>query len=298
MGGFLGYFVPSVCAFTYVVGALMLKRASALGVGPWRIGFLANAAMAVLFLPWGLLYPGLAEPLASAAYWQPALSGLCFCVGQILLFLAIQGGDVSVTTPVMGAKVILVALLSLLLKAGHISWQWWLGACLSTTAVVCLHVGGAPGHRARVGRTVLLTLISAVCFSMSDVVVQKFSPRWGAGRYTNLMFLANAVYSLAFIPFFRTSLWQIERRAWGWTAAGAGLLAINNAGIVLAIAVWRSATTVNILYSLRGLISVVVVWTVGHWFGSEEQHLTPAVFRARVIGAALMLAAIILVLVP
>jgi NADH:ubiquinone oxidoreductase subunit 5 (subunit L)/multisubunit Na+/H+ antiporter MnhA subunit len=61
--------------------------------------------------------------------------------------------------------------------------------------------------------------------------------------------------------------------------------------------VWRAATSVNILYSLRGLVSVTLVWLIGHWFNNEEQHLAPQVFRFRLVGAALMLAAIVLVLV-
>ena len=288
--------VPLVCALLYVVAALMLKRASALGVGAWRIGFLANWAMFLLFLPWALLHPGTSEP-APTSYWQPAVSGLLFLGGQMFIFLALQKGDVSVTTPVMGTKVLLVALLSLLLHAGAVSLRWWLAAGLSTAAVGLLHFGEPHTGRARVGRTVLLAAMSALTFSLSDVLLQKWAAAWGSGRYLNLMFFATAVYTFAFVPFFRAPLTAMDRRAWAWTAGGAVLLAINNAGIGFAIAHWRSATTVNILYSLRGLFSVGLVWAVGHWFASEEQHLTPRVFRARLAGAALMLAAIVLVLV-
>lgn len=279
----------------YVIAALMLKRASALGVGAWRIGFLANWGMFLLYLPWGLLHPGSDTPMP-ADYWQPALSGLLFLGGQMFIFLALQKGDVSVTTPVMGTKVLLVALLSLLLHAGGVSLRWWLAAGLSTAAVALLHFGEPHAGRARVGRTVLLAGLSALAFSLSDVLLQKWAAAWGSGRYLNLMFLATALYTFAFVPFFRAPLTALDRRAWGWTAGGALLLAVNNAGIGYAIAHWRAATAVNILYSLRGLLSVGLVWAVGHWFANEEQHLTPRVFRARMVGAALMLAAIILVL--
>jgi hypothetical protein len=74
-------------------------------------------------------------------------------------------------------------------------------------------------------------------------------------------------------------------------------MALNNAGIVLAIGVWGGATAVNIVYSARGLVSIGAVWIIGHWFHSAEQHLEPSVLRYRLVGAALMLAAIVLVLV-
>jgi hypothetical protein len=57
-----------------------------------------------------------------------------------------------------------------------------------------------------------------------------------------------------------------------------------------------SATAVNIVYSVRGLFSVLAVWLVGHWFGSAERHLGGPVLRLRFVGATLMVAAVALVL--
>jgi drug/metabolite transporter (DMT)-like permease len=290
------FVIPAACAFTYVVAALMLKRASALGIGPWRIGFLANWVMLLVFLPLGLLASGEAGA-APALPWQPALNAVLFLGGQMFIVLALQRGDVSVTTPVMGTKVILVALLSLLLRAGEVSLQWWIGAVLSTTAVALLHFGEPHENRARLGRTVLLASLSALSFSLCDVLVQKWVGDWGSRRYLMWMFLFNALYSFAFVPFFRAPLSALNAQAWRWTAAGALLLALNNAGIALAIAVSRAAAPVNIAYSARGVVSVGLVWAVGHWFHNEEKHLSPRVFRFRLTGAALMCAAIVLVLV-
>jgi hypothetical protein len=168
---------------------------------------------------------------------------------------------------------------------------------LSTTAVVLLHFGEPHGRRARLGRTVVLACLSALSFSLCDVVLQKWVGDWGAARYLPPMFLFSALYSLAFIPLFRAPLWALDRQAWAWAGGGAVMLAVNNAGIALSIGVWREATSVNIIFSFRGLMSVALVWAVGHWFASEEQHLSPRVFRARMAGAACMLAAIVLVLI-
>ena len=291
----LGFVIPAVCAFLYVVAALMLKRAGALGVGPWRIGFIANWVMLFVYLPWGLWQPGAEGPMP-ADYWQPALNALLFLGGQTFTFLALQKGDVSVTAPVMGTKVLMVALFTLVLRAGAVSTQWWVAAGLSTAAVGLLHFGEPHAGRTRVGQTVMLTSVSALSFSLGDVLLQKWSGAWGSGRYVTLMFLFTAIYTFAFVPFFRAPLRALDRRAWCWSGAGAVVLAVNNAAIAVAISVWKSPIAVNILYSLRGLFSVGLVWAIGHWFANEEQHLSPRVFRVRLAGAALMLTAIVLVL--
>ena len=46
---------------------------------------------------------------ALAQFYQPVLVGLLFVVAQLFTFLALQKGDVSVVTPVLGSKVLLVA---------------------------------------------------------------------------------------------------------------------------------------------------------------------------------------------
>lgn len=287
--------VPLACAFVYVVGAMTLKRAAALGVGAWRTSFIANWTMFIAFVPFWLGLGGQVHPLAD--YWQPALVALVFLGGQALIFVALNLGDVSVTTPVMGCKVILVALFSSVLHAGDVPLRWWIGAALSASAVLLLHVGDRHGERRRVGLTVLLAGFSSVCYSLSDVLMQKWVPAWGVGSFFPPMFLALGLFSCGFIPLFHAPLSALDARAWRWVGLGGILLALNNTGIVLAIGWWGGATAVNIVYSARGLLSVVLVWAIGHWFASEEKALEPRVLRFRIAGAALMLAAIALVLV-
>ena len=225
--------LPLVCALTYVLGALAVKRANAFGVGIWRTSFLSNVAIALLFVPVWFGYGGQVHPLAD--YWQPAVSAL-------------------------------------------------------------LHLGGESRQR-HVGRTVLLATGSATLFSLGDVLLQKWVPVWGQGNYFPPMFLIVALMSCAFVPFFHAPLTAMPAAAWRWVGPGALLLALNNAGVVLAIMLVGSATVVNIIYSVRGLFSVLLVWLIGHWFTNEEKDLGGRVLRLRLAGAGLMVAAIVLVLI-
>jgi len=291
----LHLFIPLACAFVYVLSALALKRAAELGVGVWRTTFVANWTSCLGFLPIWLLAGR--PTVAWQLYWQPAVVALLFLAGQAFIFLALKKGDVTITTPVLGGKVIMVALFTSLLRVGEVPVTWWIGATLSAAAVLLLHVGERPGELRQVRATVLIAFLSAVCYALSDVLVQKFAPVWGITAFVPAMFLGVGLYSLVLIPFFNAPLRTMPGQAWRWVGFGSVLLTLNNAGIVLAIGHWGGATAVNIVYSARGLVSVGLVWAIGHWFKNREKHLEPRVLRFRLIGAGLILAAIVLVLV-
>lgn len=284
--------IPLASSFGYVAAVLLLKRASAWGVGLWRTTFVSNLAMGVCFAPlWWLGGPG----QDAAQLWQPALAGALFIVGQVATFVAIEG-DVSVATPVLGLKILFVALFSTVLLADAVPLRWWFAAAFSSAAIVLLNRGTAGGAHRRIGRTVLAATGAAAAFALTDVLVQKWAPDWGAGRFVPFMFWAVAAFSFAMIPFFRAPLRAVPAAAWRWLGPGAIVLAFQAAGMAVTLAVFGEATAVNIVYSSRGLWSVVAVWLIGHWFHNEEQHLGAGVLRGRLSGAVLMLAAVLLVM--
>ena len=80
-------------------------------------------------------------------------------------------------------------------------------------------------------------------------------------------------------------------------AAGAVCLSLQGMMFIVAVAEYGEATVANILYSSRGLWSVLAVWAVGHWFRNREQHLGARTLVWRLTGAALITIAIVLVIV-
>jgi hypothetical protein len=82
-----------------------------------------------------------------------------------------------------------------------------------------------------------------------------------------------------------------------WLLPGAVLLAMQAAGMAFTLGTHGRATAANILYSTRGLWSVLAVGLLGAWLGTAgERKLPPEVFRRRLWGAGLMMAAVALVL--
>jgi len=306
---------PFTASLLYIAAALFLKRAQQLGGGVLRTTFIANVAIALVFaalLPMG----GKGQP--AAELWQPALVAVLFVAGQVFAVLALSLGDVSVATPVLGAKTIFVAWFTTLLLATRLPWQLWCAAGLSFGAIALLNQkpgpvpqagDGAlpsstdagmvsdsePGHHRRLGQTLLYSLLAAAAYALFDVLVQKWAPTWGTGRFLPIMFAMSAVLSLGFVPFIREPWRAVPRAAWPALGAGAFFMALQSFAFVSGVAMFGDATAMNVVYSARGVWSVAAVWFIGHWFANTEGQLGGGVLRWRLAGAVLMTSAIVLV---
>lgn len=287
----LSVLLPLSAALLYVVGALLVKRTGDFGVGIWRTAFVSNLISALVFQ---VLLP-LGGTFHFHLLWQPALVGVLFLLGQLFNYLALQRGDVSVATPVLGVKIILVALFTTLLLTQGVPAKLWAAAALSSLAIALLHLTGGAKHH-HVGSTILYAGTSGAMFALFDVLVQKWSPAWGAGRFLPVVLGFVAVFSVVLIPFFHAPITAIPRPAWPWLISGCLIIGFQSMVFVMTVVKFRNATSANVIYSSRGLWSVVAVWAIGHWFANREQHLPAGVLRWRLAGALLMMAAIALVM--
>jgi drug/metabolite transporter (DMT)-like permease len=289
--------LPFISAVVYVAAALSLKRAADLGADPWRTTRIINYTSAAVSLPLWLL--GGTIPSASL-WWQPAVAAVLFFTGQVFTLLALSTGDVSVATPVLGVKILLVALLTAVLIGESIGPRLWTAAALSTAAIALLNVSRLHTHK-NVGRTILLAGLGAAAYACFDVLVQKWSPVWGTGRFLPIAMTIAAAYSLALhrVGAPHTEPSAQSRAAYiTWVRAGAVCFALQGLMFISSISIYRQATSANVLYSSRGLWGVVAVWGVGHWFTNREQHLGARVLAWRFVGAILMMAALLTVLLP
>jgi drug/metabolite transporter (DMT)-like permease len=282
-----------LAAVGYASGALLVKRAADLGVGVWRSAFVANLIGALSFQPL-LVLGGTVHP---ELWWQPAVVGFCFMLGQWFVFLSLDGGDVSVATPVLGLKILLVAILVTALGGQTLRWQLWAAACLATIGIALLNRSGGNTAHHHVGRTILYASLAALVYAVFDVLVQTWSPHWGVGRFLPIAMGFSGLLSFVFILRFRAPLSAIPGPTWRWLLGGATVLGVQSVVFVAALAHWRNAAPANVVYSSRGLWSILMVGFLGHWVKSREQHLGRGVLAWRAAGAVLMMSAIVLVLV-
>lgn len=283
--------LPCAAGVLYALSQFGLKRAFELGVGPWRSAFIANWLSGLLFLPMAFIVPD--GPFWGG--WGPALAAsAALFVGQLLAFLAIERGDVSVAAPMMGAKVLGVVVLSVLLFRQGFGWDVWLAALLTTVAIAMLQWG--PAHdRGRVLRTVLLAGAAAALFALCDVIIQRWCRDAGFFVFGAKMFLLCAVFSFGLIPFFHRPIREISKAALPWLGMGVALLSLQGFLMFAAIGYFQDAAGSNIVYSLRGVWSIVLVWFAGRQLRSAEGEAGGAVMARRMIGATLMVASVALI---
>jgi drug/metabolite transporter (DMT)-like permease len=277
----------------YAFSAILLKRCLADGVDSWAVVVWSNLMMGAVFL--SLFFFSEQPPTlvhATTAFF-PAVG---FFVGQIFTFLALAKGDASVATPVLSTKIILVALFTVVLLSEPIAPTIWIAAFLATGAIALIQRGRKGLHQ-RVGFTIFLGLISASGFALCDVLIQRDAPALNAFAFLPFIFGWVAVFSLFLAFIVRRRLFRIPPGV-RWIFPGAiVLLGIQCVAMGLALGLFGRATEVNIVYSTRGIWTVVMIWTIGPWLGNLEREQGVDVMRNRLMGSALLLLAIFLVLV-
>lgn len=284
-------FLALMAAIVFAVGALVFKRAYAEGAGIAHALILNNLALGVVFLPMIWLDP---NPIPWALWYMPVLTGLSFMIGHLLNVVSIKTGDVSVVTPLLGAKVVFVGFLGWALFGVQLTPTQWVASALATAGVLVLG-RSEQGRNRHATRSIFLALGCAGAFAMTDVLIQAWGSRFGVFHFLPLQFAALGISSALTLPYFGIRSLKAPPGAWPWVAAAAGLCALQAILITTSIAIWKDASGVNVVYATRGLWSIGLVWMVGHWFKNTERHAAGTrVMVVRLSGALLLLLAVAL----
>ncbi|HRQ89243.1 MAG TPA: EamA family transporter [Bacteroidia bacterium] len=282
--------LPLVAAIVYALGSITIKRALGEGVGMGQSFHLSNLVLGATFLPLLLFGRGGTD---WSQVWRPVAMGSTFFVGNWLTFSAIRRGDVSLVTPLMGTKVVFVAVAVVLLSGTPPSGALWFAACLTTLSIFVMGLADLKGGK-HVAFTIGVALASAGIFGLSDVLVATWARDFGA-----MPFL---VVGSATVSAWTLVMWAIQGRrpifpkgagakaAW----AGALLVAIQALVLSIALAFFDDATGTNIVYASRGLWVIALVVVFGRFLGNHEHRDTGRGFLWRIAGTVLLTAAIVI----
>ncbi len=228
--------------------------------------------------------------------WQPLLIAVLYIAGQGFILNAVSYGDVSVAAPVSSSKVIIVPILLMLAGSTVLSTTTWIAAAMAMSGVVMINYVVPKAGRKRVLYTALLALGAAISFASFDVGIQSFAPAWGV-RLVPVTYWFVGVLSLALLPL--TDIPSGFKKDFPWKPLwiGSVLVALQACLLVYAIATANDAARINVVYSLRGLWGVVFAWLLADWFGGNESNLPRNIMVARLIGASLLVAAVVITIV-
>lgn len=284
--------LPAASALIYVLAALFIKQSITAGCGQRHVNLAVNLLPAAAFQLLWLL----AGPIDWAQAWKPLVASCTFFLGQVFTFLALRNGEVSVTTPVLGTKVVFTAMFSALVFAQGLELRWWLGALACSLGV--MFVTGAT-WRTLLPRLMeldaLFAIGAAAAFGLTDVLVQHWTHPLGVPAFVALMFGMTGILALAvFLPGLRG---RIPRAGLKPLGLGALLYSIQILSMATALGLHRSATAVNIVYGSRAVWSVVLAWMLARLFHAEESRDPREIMLRRLAGALLVFGAVLAVLI-
>ena len=277
--------MPLGSSLLVVVGLTILKRVQSAGASAWTATILMCWASAIVFSSLTFM-GGTLQPWE--LWWQPAMIGALFVAGQLLTLLAVKAGDVSIATPVLGVKVLLVPGLSTILVAEIPALKIWAAAAVAMVGIVCVQASDATVDRSKILISVVLAVFAALAMTIFDLLIQKWAPAWGPGYFLPIAFGFAAVLACGLLPLADPPklVWK-QRSWWPWLFWGSVLMSVQAIGMTFTVAKFGDATRVNIVYSLRGLWGVLLTWLLLH-LSSAGDTISNRVMTMRLIGAVLI----------
>ena len=225
-----------------------------------------------------------ALPLAGAVVF--------YLLGQTGLFVLMRRTQASRVAPLLGIKIVILALITVLAMHQPLAPRQWVAVLLCTAAAFVLSRSG----ESLTGTAVLWVIATCAAYSLSDLSItalvrslQPLSPTRAALAGVCRCYLFCGLAGLAFMPF------AGGRRVMEDWPLALGFAAFWYLGMLFLYACFASIGPVfgNVLQSTRGIISVVLgacLARLGHIH--IEQRVSRGVLGRRVAAAVLMCGAI------
>lgn len=286
---------PLFSSVVFVLGMMFARQAISRGASSWSGTFLANLWLGLSWFAVELWQPGV---LPLAGWWQAALVGLSFVLGQMFTYIAFRYGDVSVATPVFGVKVIIVAVMLACLADEQIPPRVWLGAMLATIGVGVIQAGARSAESPeltarRAVLTIIPALLAAVSLSLFDAGLQTWGRNWGAARFLPPMFITTGFWSCGFLPWVDRPARLRQLGVLRPLVIGTVLMAVQAMSMSWSLSRYGDATRINIVYALRGLWAVLLAWSLARLFGGAEAGYSRRIMLLRLAGALLLTGSVV-----
>ncbi|MBD3317413.1 MAG: EamA family transporter [Chitinivibrionales bacterium] len=288
VGIFLGLTAATFQSLSYLFTRWFVTTYDRSAVPLLIMGHILMGTLSLAALPF--LWPSSMPPPLS---YLPALAQatLFYLIGQSALTITLQRTQASRLAPLLGTKVLVLAMISMVFYDTVLSANQWFAVLLSVTAATLLsRIGGAisPGALAGIA-------IACIGYSLSDINIRRL-----VLTFTDLS-LAHATslgVCLIYLISGGIALFGISRKYTRTMWVHAVPYALSwFAGMFFLFGTFATIGVVygNIVQSSRGLISIVLGVVVARaGFVTVEQHAGAGTTIRRTTAAILMITAIVL----
>lgn len=275
--------------------------------GPLRLMVCSHAMLGIMCGIAHLFLTPINQP-SQPADWSWAITttmlvSVLYLTGNTLLFFALRHTEASRVAPLLGMKVVLLALVTQFVMQRPLENQQWVAVALATAAAWVL---GSSGGRLTLA-TMSLAIGACAGFVCSDLFIEQMVPAWlpsglakdqATGQQLvrasmtgmSLVYVWSGILALILFPIAKP--WRKTHWRSAAPYAGSWMLAMICLFSCFAL---TNIILGNILQSTRGLMSIllgVLIVKLGHHH--IESHVPLKVVIQRVIAAAMMIGAITL----
>lgn len=283
---------PYLLAFSagafYSISALLCKRGLELGAGTIRSLIISNWIMAIFFIPYPIIQGSIP---VSADLLAGFTLGVIFFLSQFVCFLALQQGDASMVTPIMGAKPVFVAFFVFAFGlTGIPSPGTWVAVLLATFAIGLI---AWPEKEGKVRPSAIyLGLLTASGFGLTDALVPHLAQQSTPAHVVFTMFITVGIGSCFLLPLVKGRFFYLEKNADKWMIASCIPMGIQAVLMSLAMGFYQVPAEANVFYACRGIWAILLASFIGKRIGLNEGEMSKPIFRRRLLGACLLIAGI------
>ena len=269
----------------YALSALLCKRGLELGAGTIRSLIFSNWIMALFFIP----FPFIEGSVPALKDIQSGiLLGGIFFISQATCFFALEKGDASMITPIMGSKSIFVASFVFFFDlTGTPSTETWIATALAAIAV-CLIAwpknGIKPSYLA-----ISLGLLTAAGFGLTDALVPELAQKSSPAHVIFSMFWTVGLSSFILLPFVQGKFTRFNKRSDKWMFLSCIPMGLQAVLMSVAIGFHEVPAEANVFYACRGIWAIILTAWLGEKIGLFESQIGKAVLSRRLLGASLLI---------
>lgn len=284
----LGILLGASTALTFTFQGLWSRSVQRIE-GPVRYVCYASIVPALVsVISWIFFPPIMHWPVIQAALILAPIQFL----GTFAMGLAFSKGDVSMVTPIFGSKPLLVTLLGATLALEPATPSLWLASIVVFIALYLLN-----GKREVILRpwlvlqpVVLLVIAACTCFGISDFVTKHYvTAEVRVWDFLTVSWTMRGMLLLVFLLFYsRRRKEAFFPQRWSLAMLAAPVIMLHGFAFAEAMRLTGSAILINILSSMRGLVSVLVIFGLGLLKMGSYERMSGGLVIGRLAGSLLV----------